>query len=260
VLDAANPGQTLVTDAARDATDVSNVVDLGVYQFAELIEPVRLYALVDERAADAVRPPRARRLRLGTMPTDLPELLGRDDEIDAVVALLERSRLVTLTGVGGIGKTRLAVAIAERAGPELRDGVWLAGLETCTSRVDVATTVLSAVGIDGRRSTRRVVDALVAGLPAVPLDTAESAELVALLEDAGFVDVEVRDVPTGWDLADPSGLIELMDRLVALGDHGPEVQRQYADAVRRDVAAWQAAAGTTVAPNPTRLLTGRKSG
>jgi hypothetical protein len=67
-------------------------------------------------------------------------------------------------------------------------------------------------------------------------------------------------VPTGWDLADPSGLIELMDHLMSLADHGPEVQDQYAAAARRDVAEWSASAGTTVAANPTRLVTGRKAG
>jgi class 3 adenylate cyclase len=98
VLDAANPGQTLVTAAARETAGpaVGNVVDLGLYQLAELIEPVRLFAVVDDRAADAV------------------------------VFLLERSHVVTLTGVGGIGKRQLAVEIAERIGPEVRDGVWLA--------------------------------------------------------------------------------------------------------------------------------------
>jgi SAM-dependent methyltransferase len=100
----------------------------------------------------------------------------------------------------------------------------------------------------------------VAMLPGVPLDAAESPELIGLLGGAGFVDVELRELATGWDLTDPSGLIALMDRLLALGDHGPEVQRQYADAVRRDVAAWKGSAGTSVAPNPTRLLSGRKAG
>jgi len=51
-----------------------------------------------------------------------------------------------------------------------------------------------------------------------------------------------------------------MDRLMTLADHGPQVQAAYAAAVRRNVAEWSAAAGTTVAPNPTRLVTGRKAG
>ncbi|MGC2203052.1 MAG: winged helix-turn-helix domain-containing protein [Stellaceae bacterium] len=63
-------------------------------------------------------------------PTNLPELvselIGRDDELDEILSLAAAHRLVTLTGPGGIGKTRLALAAARRLVPEFADGVWLA--------------------------------------------------------------------------------------------------------------------------------------
>ena len=62
-------------------------------------------------------------------PTNLPEpiseLVGRDDVLDEILSLASAHRLVTLTGAGGIGKTRLALAAARRP-PQFADGVWLA--------------------------------------------------------------------------------------------------------------------------------------
>jgi branched-chain amino acid transport system substrate-binding protein len=60
------------------------------------------------------------------MPEPVSELIGRDDELAEVVDLMGAHRLVTLTGAGGIGKTRLAVALARKLRPHFADGVWLA--------------------------------------------------------------------------------------------------------------------------------------
>ena len=63
-------------------------------------------------------------------PTNLPhpvsELIGRDDEVQEIADLAATHRLVTLTGAGGIGKTRLAIAVARHLLPRFADGVWLA--------------------------------------------------------------------------------------------------------------------------------------
>ena len=64
------------------------------------------------------------------LPHALTELIGRDDESVEVATRLRRSRLVTLTGPGGIGKTRLAVAVAQEVVREYADGVYLVGLES----------------------------------------------------------------------------------------------------------------------------------
>jgi hypothetical protein len=84
------------------------------------------------------------------VPTNLPvmvtELIGRGDERDRLVALMQSERLVTLTGVGGIGKTRLALAVAASMAPSFPDGCWFAELAPASTEDEVARAVAAAMG------------------------------------------------------------------------------------------------------------------
>jgi hypothetical protein len=64
------------------------------------------------------------------VPQPISELIGRDEELGAIVKLIAEHRLVTIVGVGGIGKTRLALAAARELLPHFNDGVWFAELST----------------------------------------------------------------------------------------------------------------------------------
>jgi DNA-binding winged helix-turn-helix (wHTH) protein len=104
-------------------------------------------------------------------PTNLPEpvseVIGRDTEVEEVSDLVGAHRLVTLTGLGGIGKTRLALAVARRLLPEFADGVWLAEFSPLSDPGLAPVTVAAAVGLElggGEVSARRVAEAL-AGRP-----------------------------------------------------------------------------------------------
>jgi DNA-binding winged helix-turn-helix (wHTH) protein len=64
----------------------------------------------------------------GNVPEPVSELIGRDDELREILSFIQGHRLVTLTGPGGIGKTRLALAAARRLLPQFADGVWFTEL------------------------------------------------------------------------------------------------------------------------------------
>ena len=113
-------------------------------------------------------------------PTNLPEpiseLVGRDDALDEVLSLTAAHRLVTLTGAGGIGKTRLALAAARRLLPQFADGVWLAECSPITDPGLVPVTVAAAIGLDlggGVVTAQRVSQALAGRRLVLVLDTCE---------------------------------------------------------------------------------------
>jgi predicted ATPase/DNA-binding winged helix-turn-helix (wHTH) protein len=113
-------------------------------------------------------------------PTNLPEpiseLVGRDDVLGEILSLAAAHRLVTLTGAGGIGKTRLAVAVARRLLPQFADGVWLTEFSPIADPGLVPVTVAAAIGLDlggGEVSAQRVSQALAGRQMLLVLDTCE---------------------------------------------------------------------------------------
>jgi non-specific serine/threonine protein kinase len=94
---------------------------------------------------DAVPPPG--RDRRHNLPAELNSFVGREDEIAAVGALLATSRLVTLTGVGGTGKTRLSLHVASCALPQFRDGAWLVELAPLSDERHVSFAIAAAIGV-----------------------------------------------------------------------------------------------------------------
>lgn len=114
------------------------------------------------------------------VPTNLPqpvsELIGRSAEVEEVSNLVRAGRLVTLTGAGGIGKTRLALTVARRLLPQFPDGVWLAELSPLSDPGLVPATIAAAIGLElggGAISAQRVAQALAARRLLVVLDTCE---------------------------------------------------------------------------------------
>lgn len=112
-------------------------------------------------------------------PTNLPqpvsELIGRDVDVARISNMVRASRLVTLAGAGGIGKTRLALAVARQLLPQFPDGVWLAEFSPLTDPSLVPATVAAVVGIElgGEHSAERVAQALAARRLLIVLDTCE---------------------------------------------------------------------------------------
>jgi non-specific serine/threonine protein kinase len=81
------------------------------------------------------------------LPVPLSDLIGREQELEEVAGWLGRSRLVTLVGVGGVGKTRLAIAAAERVNGQFAEGVWFVDLAPLSDPSLLTQTLLRALDI-----------------------------------------------------------------------------------------------------------------
>lgn len=125
-------------------------------------------------------------------PTNLPqpvsEPIGREAEVEEVLSLVRAGRLVTLTGAGGIGKTRLALAVARRLLPHFPDGVWLAEFSPLSDHGLVPAVIAAAVGIElpgGVITAQGVAQALVGRRLLIVLDTCEHViDAAALMAEA----------------------------------------------------------------------------
>ena len=145
---AAHGGQVLLSQASAELAGEEHgirLIDLGAHRLKDLSAPQRLHQLVIEGLPD--RFPSPRTLVAGppsNLPPQMTALVGRDREVREVVDLSRRDgvRLVTLTGAGGAGKTRLALAAAAELLDEFEDGVFFIPLES----VSDAELVLPAIG------------------------------------------------------------------------------------------------------------------
>ena len=141
-------------------------------------------------------------------PTNLTEpvsaLIGRDDELREVVSLAVRYRFVTLTGPGGIGKTRLALAVAHELRGEFTDGVWLAELAPLSDASLVSATVATATGLDlgaSAATPELVANALAGKRPLLVLDNCEHVidAAAVLAETLVRANPAMHIIATSWE-------------------------------------------------------------
>jgi predicted ATPase/class 3 adenylate cyclase len=136
-------GQVLVSDVARQLMYQPAGVDLGVHQLRNLSEPVRLWQF-DDGDYPSLRTLKAARHNLPVMPT---EFIGRQTEVDELRALVDRHRLVTISGVGGCGKTRLAIEVAAASADKFPGGVWFVDLTTERDGDNIGDRAIGALGL-----------------------------------------------------------------------------------------------------------------
>ncbi len=122
VAAAGHGGQVIVSEATARLIEEPSLRDLGDHRLKDLTAPTRLYQLGDEEF------PPLNTLHQTNLPVQPTPLVGRETELGAVLELLADSRLVTLTGAGGSGKTRLALQAAAELVDEHTDGVWWVSL------------------------------------------------------------------------------------------------------------------------------------
>ena len=161
---AGHGGQIVVSDATRALVEQAlpmgvGLHDLGVHRLKDIEQPERLYQLQIDDLADTFPPIRSLNARLSNLPEPRSSFVGREDAVREATALLERARLLTLTGPGGIGKTRLALKIAAEQIGRFADGVYVADLGPVSDPTLVPQTIAIALVVR-EQPGRDVVDSL----------------------------------------------------------------------------------------------------
>ncbi len=145
IMSAGHGGQVLVSETtAALAGGEFGLHDLGPHRLKDLTAPERLYQL-----GSGAFPP-LKSLRQTNLPIQATPLVGREREVSELVTHVRapETRLLTLTGVGGTGKTRLALQSAAELSEDFRDGVWFVDLAPLRDPALVEQTIAVALGID----------------------------------------------------------------------------------------------------------------
>jgi predicted ATPase/class 3 adenylate cyclase len=152
IADAAHGGQVIVSDATRGLVQRAlpagaSLRDLGAHHLRGIAEPERLHQLVIEGLASDFPAPRTLDARPSNLPLQLTSFVGREEEIAEVERLLGHTRLLTLTGPGGSGKSRLALRVATELLTRYRDGSCFVDLSPVTDPALVPAAVAKALGV-----------------------------------------------------------------------------------------------------------------
>ena len=194
IMSSAHGGQILVSSVtatlADPMPDAAEWLDVGEHRLKDLPTPLRLMQLMHPELLRDLPPPRSQVTGPTNLPAPTTSMIGRDAEAAEVRELVRGNRLVTLTGSGGAGKTRLA----ERVGAELvehfGDGAWFVELAPVDAP-GIGAALANAVGAVGQSTVEGVASVIGAGRALVIVDNCEH-----LVDDAGrLVQVLLRSCP-----------------------------------------------------------------
>jgi predicted ATPase/class 3 adenylate cyclase len=148
---AAHGGQVLASAAARQVASDAGLTsiglrDVGEHRLKDISHQVHLYQLEGEGLPDQFPPPRTLSRRADNLPPPLTSFIGRD-EVTEGKRLLAGTRLLTLTGPGGTGKTRLALEVAASVSDDFSDGVVFVALESVRDPDLVPSAIVTALGL-----------------------------------------------------------------------------------------------------------------
>jgi predicted ATPase/class 3 adenylate cyclase len=168
IADAAHGGQVIVSDATRALVERAlpegtALRDLGEHRLKDIVHPEHLHDLVIEGIPADFPPPRTLDARPNNLPAQLTSFVGREEEIAEVRTLVDRTRLLTLTGPGGTGKSRLALQVAAELLTEYGDGSFFVDLSSLTDPALVPSAVAGALGVP-EVAGRSILEGVVAHL------------------------------------------------------------------------------------------------
>lgn len=152
VMSAAHGGQVLISQTTYDLIgdhmpENVSLRNMGEHRLKDLRAPLRLYQVNAPDLPQDFPPIKSLETQPNNLPTQLTSFIGREKEIAEIKALLNSSRLVTLTGSGGTGKTRLAQEVAADVISAFPQGVWLIELATLTDPTQIIPALAQAFGL-----------------------------------------------------------------------------------------------------------------
>jgi predicted ATPase/class 3 adenylate cyclase len=147
VMAAGHGGQILVAESTAVLLSGVDLLDLGPRRLRDLPIPVGLFQIRAPGLRTDFPPLRGVDSTPGNLRPAITSLIGRDAEVSNLQAALRSHRLVTLAGVGGVGKTRLALEVATQLADEFIDGVWLFELAAVADPAAVPDAVAAVLGI-----------------------------------------------------------------------------------------------------------------
>jgi predicted ATPase/class 3 adenylate cyclase len=155
LMTAAHGGQTVVSGASEmllrgQLPDAMELVDLGEHRLRDLGRPTRIFQLVRDGDRKEFPPLRTLDSFPGNLPAQVSSFIGRETDVARVSKALDSSRVVTITGVGGVGKTRLALQVAAEVLPRYREGAWLVEFASVRDVAGVAEAVAEVFRLAAR--------------------------------------------------------------------------------------------------------------
>jgi predicted ATPase/class 3 adenylate cyclase len=143
----AHGGQVLLSRATQELVSGCELVDLGEHRLRDLSRAEHVFQLAAPGLWNEFPALRSLDAFAGNLPLQLTSFVGRDEELAAVTAAVSDARLVTIIGVGGVGKTRLALQAGAELINEYRDGVWICELATANEEESVEQVVAGSLGV-----------------------------------------------------------------------------------------------------------------
>jgi predicted ATPase/class 3 adenylate cyclase len=147
LMAAGHGGQILLADSTADQLDGVDLLDLGPRRLRDVPTAVRVFQILGPGLRADFPPLKVLDATPGNLKPGVTSFIGREREVDELKAAVRARRLVTLTGVGGVGKTRLATEVATNMTNEFADGVWLFELAAVTNPAAVPDAVAAVLKI-----------------------------------------------------------------------------------------------------------------